>query len=70
METEPQPRRLILKKMPTQEMLEEFVNQMHGAERRQVHFNTITGEFEWKESIDARPISSKQSYGDKPTDNV
>ena len=48
-EAEPKPTRFVLRKMPTQEMLEEFVNQMHGAERRQVHFNTIKGEFEWKD---------------------
>jgi hypothetical protein len=46
-ERETQSPRLILKKMPSQEMLEEFINRLNGSERRQVHFNIINGEFEW-----------------------
>lgn len=51
-------KRLTLNKMPTHEMLEEFVNQMHGSERRQVHFNIERGEFEYK---DERPVGNNPS---------
>lgn len=55
---EREPKRLTITKMPDKEMLEEFVNQMHGAEKRGVHFNTEKGEFEYK---DERPVSNNPS---------
>jgi len=50
-EVEPKLDRLTLKKMPSKEMLEEFINQLNGTQTKQVHFNIKKGEFEWKDVI-------------------